>query len=206
MESKQLQVSLTKFGVASVFSTVLSIVAIILPYWMKIRSEGHIGVYESQDQNSNSLFATNCDSQMSQIECGYLGSAKISAVVSVLFGCIASFVYFMPPKVFASLPAFIAVSGSLGQMIFGIITVILFFYFKRDYFTDDGVNREYESTDKNDLSFDFGYYLWVAATFISMMVVGLGYILLSKTGCIDKSRNRSTAAPLGDYMVVNNKD
>ncbi len=91
-------------------------------------------------------------------------------------------------------------------MIFGIITVILFYYFKRDYFTDDGINREYPSPDSNDLSFDFAYYLWVAATFISMIVVGLGYLFLSKTGCIDKSRSTSRTSPLGDYMVVANKD
>lgn len=207
MDVKQLKSRLTLFGAATAFATLLSIISIILPYWMKIESDGHIGVYESQSENGKSLFSTECDSNMSQIECGYLGSAKISSVVSIIFGGLATVVYYLPPKVFTSLPAFLAVSGSLGQFIFGLITIVLFAYFKRDYFTDDGINREYPSPDADDLSFQVGFYLWMVATIISFIVVSLGYAILSKTGCIENSRSLSnTASPLGDYMVVSNKE
>ncbi len=207
MEAKQLKSGLTGFGIATAFATILSVIAIILPYWISIKDDGHIGVYESQSEHGKGLFSTECDSEMSQIECGYLGSAKISSVVSIMFGGIATIVYFLPPGVFTKLPAFVAVSGSLGQFIFGLITIVLFVYFKRDYFTDDGVNREYPSPDKDDLSFQVGFYLWIVATFISFVLVAWGYMILSKTGCIDKSRSLSnTASPLGDYMVVNNKE
>lgn len=205
MESKQLKVHLTQFGVASILSTLLSIAAISMPYWMNITGEQNIGLYQSQHHGSANTFTTECHGTMSEMQCGILDAGKISGVVSIMFGGIASIIYFLPPKVFASLPAFMAVSGSLGQLIFGIMTFVLWVFFKRDYFTDDGVNQEYPLAGADDLSFAFAFWMWVAATIVSFLTVTLGYFILAKTGCMEKPRSDSMTA-FGDYMEVRTKD
>ena len=205
MESKQLKVHLTQFGAASIIATALSIAAIAMPYWMNIQGDKSVGLYQSQNHGSAQLFNTECHGTMSEIECGILDATKISGVVSIMFGGIASFIYFLPPKVFASLPAFMAVSGSLGQLIFGIMTFVLWVYFKRDYFTDDGINQEYPTFGADDLSYSFAFWMWVAATILSFLIVSSGYFILAKTGCMEKPRSDSMTA-FGDYMEVRTKD
>jgi len=205
MEAKQLKVHLTQFGVASIISTMLSIAAIAMPYWMNIKGDKSVGVYQSQSHGSAQMFGTVCDGNFSEIECGILDATKISAVVSIMFGGIASFIYFLPPKIFASLPAFMAISGSCGQLIFSIMTFSLFIYFKQDYFTDDGVNHEYPTFDASDLSYSFAFWIWVTGSIVSFLIVSLGYFVLAKTGCMEKPRSDSMTA-FGDYMEVRNKD
>lgn len=114
---------------------------------------------------------------MSELECGYLQSAKISAVVAIIFGGISSAIYFFPPRMFAQLRTFIAVSGNLCQLVFGILTLVFFYYFSVDYFEDDGINNEY-SEDPGDLSLRYCYYLWCGSVSLTGAIVIIGYGML----------------------------
>jgi len=187
------------FGLLSILATAISIASIANPYWINFKHNGSIGLFESTRGESDKLQTTSCSTFMSEMECGYLYSSQVSGVISIIFGGFASATYFLPPKTFARLPTFVAISGSLAQCSFSIMTIIIFFLFKKNYLDDDGINKEYPSPGASDLEFAVSYYLWVVAAFITLIVVTAGYILLSQSG-----KDKKTDVE-NDYMMVNNE-
>jgi hypothetical protein len=123
---------------------------------------------------------------MRELECGYFQSSKVSSVVAVMFGGISSMMYFFPPHVFGRPITFIAVSGNLCQLIFGLLTIVFFYYFTIDYFEDDGINNEYNEIDPGDLSLLHCYYLWCGSCGLLFILVTAGYGLLYKNCFSDK--------------------
>jgi hypothetical protein len=117
---------------------------------------------------------------MSEIECGYLYSSQVSSIVSFIFGFFATALYFQNASNFNSISTFFALSGSLAQSIFGLMAIVIFYYFVQNYYTDDGVNREYSSPDYSLLSYDAAFYLWMCSIVISFLISVLGYYILHK--------------------------
>jgi hypothetical protein len=173
----------TYLGGLTLFLTVVNIACVVLPYWIHIKGETDIGVFASIRVDSSALVSTKCDDTMSEIECGYLKSMQISSVLTILFGFFAAMIYYMPPRSFAALPTFLAVSGTCGHCTFSIITEVLFVYFKRNYFDDDGINREGDSPNESDVSWQFVFWLWTATVIVSFIMVVGAY------RCIYKARN-----------------
>uniref|UniRef100_A0A7S3M6K3 Uncharacterized protein n=1 Tax=Spumella elongata TaxID=89044 RepID=A0A7S3M6K3_9STRA len=163
-------------------ATIFFIVAVSTYYWMHIKDTTDLGAFNSSNEGAKG-YMTHCTSVMSQVECGYLHSLQVSAVLAILFGGVTSLFYLIPPRPFAAFPTFIAVTGNLCQMIFAIMTSVIFLYFKRNYYNDDGVNREYETPSSSSLSLDTSYWLWVTGTVLTFpLVVGGYYHLLHEHG------------------------
>lgn len=166
--------SLAIYGSVSGLTTVMYIVAISMYYWLNIKDTTDIGAFNSSNEGAQG-YMTHCTSVMSQLECGYFHSFQVAAVVAILFGGVTTMVYFFPPRQFSTFPTFLAVTGNVCQMVFGIIATVLFLYFKRNYYNDDGVNREYETPSSGDLSLSGCYWLWVSATILIFPLVCGGY-------------------------------
>jgi hypothetical protein len=163
----------TYAGVTMV-STLMCVVAISMYYWLHIDGTSDIGAFNSSNQGAKG-YMTHCTSVMSQVECGYFHSMQVSSVLTILFGGVTAFLYVFPPRTFGTFPTFIAVTGNLFQMVFAIMTSVLFLYFKRNYYNDDGVNREYETPSSSSLHLGAAYWLWVAATILVFPIVAGGY-------------------------------
>lgn len=165
---------LLSYAGVTALSTAISIVAIATYYWMHIEDTTDIGAFNSSNEGAQG-YMTHCTSVMSQMECGYLRSMQVSSVLTILFGGVTTFLYLVPPRAFATFPTFLSVTGNLFQMCFGIMTAIIFLYFKRNYYNDDGVNREYDGPSSSSLSLDWSYWLWVTSTVLTFPLVVGGY-------------------------------
>jgi hypothetical protein len=170
------------FGILSALVTIIHIICIFLPYWMHIDSEEVIGIFHSVHEHSSSIYETNCNDNMGEMECGYLKSFQVAGVVSVIFGGITTLLYFFAPNYLNDLISFFAITGTLIQACFGLITFVLFYYFKTNYFDDDGVNQEYPTAGENDTHLMVGYYLWLTFNAITWMMVIAGYFLIYNGG------------------------
>ena len=166
--------TLWTYAGVTLLSTFMCIAAVSMYYWMHIDGTSDIGAFNSSNQGAKG-YITHCTSVMSQMECGYFHSMQVSAVLTILFGGVTAFLYVVPPRAFATFPTFISVTGNLFQRVFGIMTCVIFLYFKRNYYKDDGVNREYETPSASSLSLGAAYWLWVAATIITFPIVVGGY-------------------------------
>ena len=153
-----------------------------MPFWIKVRDGGEIGMFASSGEDTTSTYKTKCNSDMSEMDCGYLESSQIASVVSIIFGGLSTIIYFLPPNLFATITTFFALLGSLFQSCFAIITCVLWRYFKVTYYTDDGINREYPSTDANDLSHGFAYYMWIVSSALLTTMTIVGFFLLYRHG------------------------
>lgn len=172
-----------QFGYISGFITAINITCLFLPYWMHIDGDRSIGTFNTHINGSEILYKTKCSREtMSETVCQYLFSMQTSAVITVLFGVFSTILYFLPPKSMTALPIFLALSGTLLQFIFSLITLVLFIYFKNDYYDDDGVNREYPSPDADSIKFDFGFYLWMTAFALSFLTSVFGYYSIQASG------------------------
>lgn len=160
----------------------VQVICIFLPYWMHIDSVETIGLFHSQHEDSSSIFETNCTDDMGELECGYIKSFQISAVITVLFGGITAFLFFISPSYSNDLVAFLAVCGTLLQSTFGLITWVLFLYFKNSYFDDDGVNQEYPTAGESNTHFLVGFWLWVCFNAINWFSTFYGYFVLYLSG------------------------
>jgi len=56
------------------------------------------------------------------------------------------------------------------------MTTVIAYYFRTDYFDDDGVNREDDANGED--SFSWAFYFWIATTVITFIVMVLGYSLI----------------------------
>jgi hypothetical protein len=175
------------FGVITGFIVILNIVCVSLPFWMSIKGLNSVGPYESAHHGSNKVYQTNCAYEyMSQTECGYLQSLQISAVLTILFGAFSAILFFLPPKTFASFPVFVANTGVMGQVIFSLMTIVLFHYFKSNYYDDDGINQETPMPGESDVTYDAMFYLWITGTIISFLMASAGYSIINKTQYVRK--------------------
>mmetsp|Transcript_22643 Transcript_22643/g.31034 ORF Transcript_22643/g.31034 Transcript_22643/m.31034 type:complete len:212 (+) Transcript_22643:30-665(+) len=152
---------------SAVLSSCLYIVAISTPYWISENGDGSIGLFESQHRDSNFLFPTNCNADMGELECSYLYSSKISAVATVIFGGIASMLYLLPTVYFAVIPKNIPAVCVALEIIFAIITAVVFYYFKASYFSNDDINVEYPVEEPPSLSLYVSFGIWLVATILS---------------------------------------
>ena len=162
------------YSLVTALATIFMIVAISTYYWMNIKDTTDVGAFNSSNEGAKG-YMTHCTSVMSEVECGYLHSLQVSSVISILFGGVTAIFYNIPPRPFGTFPTFIAVTGNLFQMMFAIMTAVIFLYFKRNYFNDDGVNREYDTPSSGDLSLDTSYWLWVTGTVLTFPLVVGGY-------------------------------
>jgi len=160
-------------AIFSVLTSCLYIVAISTPYWISENGDGSIGLFESQNRNSNSLFPTNCNSNMGELECSYLYSSKISAVATVIFGGIASLLYSLPTIYFAVIPKTVPAVCVALETIFAIITAVVFYYFKTSYYSNDDVNVEYPVEAPPSLSLYVSYSIWLSATILSILIAAV---------------------------------
>lgn len=175
----------THLGAITVVLTLVNIACIIMPYWMEIRDNRDLGIFETLT-NSNQLITTKCDESYSETECGFLKSLQVGSVISILFGFFSSVIYFLPPRTFTALPAFFAVSGTCGHFVFSLITTVLFRYFKVGFLDDDGINQESgDMTEKSGYS--WVYWVWVATTVLSFFVMSAGYAHIHKARADGKS-------------------
>ncbi|KAJ1438870.1 hypothetical protein B484DRAFT_444289 [Ochromonadaceae sp. CCMP2298] len=173
MESEKL----TLYATGSALTVALNIIAVSTVWWMHVKGTGDIGAFTTQDNGGNP-YHTVCPSMMSELVCGYLKSVQVSAVVTVIFGIVATMLYLVPFRAFSSYQTFVAVSGNACQLTFAIMTAVLFLYFKNQYYDDDGINREYPAPDADSLTYDTSYYIWCGSALITTVVVGLGYFEL----------------------------
>jgi hypothetical protein len=170
------------FGVITGMVAVLNIICISLPFWMSIKGLDNVGPYQAAHHGSSKLYSTECDTMsMSQSECGYLFALQISSVLTVLFGGFSAILFCLPPKTFAALPAFVANTGVIGQVIFSLITIVLFYYFKANYYDDDGINQEYPGPEESDISYSVLFYLWITGTIVSFSMATVGYSIINKS-------------------------
>ena len=173
---------LLSFGIFSGLITVIQIVCIFLPYWMHIDSTRWIGVFHSINENGDKFVETGCTDSMGELECSYLKSFQISAVVSVMFGGVTTLLYFFSPNYLNDMISFFAITGTLIQASFGLITFVLFYYFEQSYFDDDGINQEYPGVGADETNLAVGWYLWLSFNSVSWIMVFAGYFLIYKGG------------------------
>ena len=169
--------SKTIFSVGNILATLIYIFAISSPYWIAKQGDGSTGVFESQNEHSSSLFYTACTNDMSQLDCGFLYAAKISAVATIVFGGTAAVLYSLPSHLFALVPNNFTIIASVLQISLAIITVVLFYYFKSDLYDDDGINAEYPSEESPAVKLSVSYVLWVLALVLSTILLSVQLFL-----------------------------
>eukprot|EP01040_Poterioochromonas_malhamensis_P013233 gene13232-14530_t len=175
--------TLFSLGFVTGIVTLMEVACIFLPYWMRIDTKVTIGLFHSVNSGSSSLYETNCTDDMGELECSYVHSFQIAAVIAVLFGALSSLLYFVAPSYNSDLVSFFAVSGTLLQSIFGLIVFVLFLYFKKGYWDDDGINQEYDDVPGEDEThLLYGYWLWTSFNILNWLTVFGGYYLLYVSG------------------------
>lgn len=155
-------------------------VLLFLPYWLSVKGEKSVGAYGSVDNGSSELYKSQCTIEMSEAECGNLVAVQISSILTVLFSIFTTVLYFLPPKQLSALPFFLAVSGTIAQTAFALMTSVIFSYFQIGYFNDDGINTEYPTDIKATLGSVF--YLWIVTTIISGLLGIYGVVLIRTSG------------------------
>eukprot|EP00600_Ochromonadales_sp_CCMP1393_P006926 CAMPEP_0174954610 /NCGR_PEP_ID=MMETSP0004_2-20121128/522_1 /TAXON_ID=420556 /ORGANISM="Ochromonas sp., Strain CCMP1393" /LENGTH=190 /DNA_ID=CAMNT_0016202447 /DNA_START=11 /DNA_END=583 /DNA_ORIENTATION=- len=166
------------YGAASALSVVIHICAVSTYLWMHIAGVKDVGAFSSKEQGDHDTYLTKCPTEMTELECGYLKSVQVSAVLSIIFGGLTTCFYVYPwfsARLFATAQTFIAVTGSLCQFIFSLMTLVIFMYFKGGYYNDDGVNKEYGGPGESQISYNISFYMWVGGTAICATLAGLGY-------------------------------
>ena len=139
---------------------------------------------------------------MSATECGYLQSAKISAVVTVILGGMTSNTYFYPPYSLVTYSMSLPLGGTFGQLVFGCLTVAFYCYFRSDYFVDDGINTEYPNEASGNIDISYCFYLWcIACGFLFMIVCSGGYLLYKKR----QMNKQMESIEFHAYNIVNNQ-
>eukprot|EP01039_Chlorochromonas_danica_P008409 gene8409-9268_t len=167
-------------GIITILLTLLNITCVILPYWMSVDDEIEIGVFDTlgTDTDKNKFLLTRCYETYSETQCGFLRSAQVASIITILFGFFASIFYFLPPRHMSTLPSFVAISGTMGHFIFALLTTLYFHFFKADYIDDDGINREDDDGGTDYLN--WSYWIWVGTTVVSFCVVAFGYPYIYK--------------------------
>lgn len=163
----------THFGLISAAATVLFIVCLPLPHWMAVVGEKDVGAFYQEGHSSSKYYLTKCSDEMSLAECGYLKSLQVSSVLTVLFGVFSTLIYFIPPRNTTAVPFFLATSGNLVQCVMALMTLVIFVYFKRQYFDDDGINQEYPEPDTT--AFSLVFWLWMTGFLVLSISTATSY-------------------------------
>jgi uncharacterized membrane protein len=187
MALTQKQTSLIHF-VATFISVFLTILSISVVFWVHQTSDNddnYYGIFmrESSDKDVTSA----CNSAMTEIECGYLKSAKACGVISIMFGGASCGMYLVT----GGAPGFGFYSFSMGlvgliQTMFGMMCVVIFSYFKESYLTlNDDLNVEYPTHP--DSTYSWAFYILITSVVISF-VSSLAYIfVLYKPSLVKRS-------------------
>lgn len=162
--------------------TAMQIILICLFNWIAVKDGGNIGAILSSHEEGESVYQTYCKDHMTKMECGYLFAMQVSAIVAILFGGLATALFCIPKLPLNSLASFLAALSCLLQLVFGIMMIVIFGYFKRHYYDDDGVNREYESSDSDSLYYTTCFYLWIASVCCNFVVTMTAFLALYKKG------------------------
>lgn len=183
----QKKVSLIHF-ISSFLSVFFTILAISVVFWVHQTSDNddnYYGIF--MRESSDKEVSSSCNSSMTEIECGYLKSAKACGVISVMFGGAACAMYLVT----GGAPGFGFYSFSIGlvgliQTMFGMMCVVIFSYFKETYLTqNDDLNVEYPTHPES--TYSWAFYLLISSVVISF-VSSVGYIfLLNKPALIKRS-------------------
>ncbi|RYH17410.1 hypothetical protein EON65_28650 [archaeon] len=158
--------------------SIVNLTLAVLPYWVHVDSYSDIGVFTSLRSGSQMLITTQCDYAMEEIECGYVKAMQICTVVTILFGFCGAVVYFSPPRSFNNLQTFLAQVCSSCSFVFALMNTVLLAYFKVDYFDDDGINREDDDIGASNVHYEFCYWLWVATTVATFLIMTTGYFYI----------------------------
>ena len=200
--------SKTIFSFGNIIATLIYIFAISSPYWIAKQNDGSTGVFESQSQHSNSLYYTSCTDDMSQLDCGFLYAAKISAVATIIFGGTAAVLYSFPTNLYALVPKNFTIIANALQISLAIITVVVFYYFKSDLYDDDGINAEYPSEESPSVKLSVSYVLWALATVLSAVLLTvqlfLRYREMHSTASKAAGADRGLGGGGQDYDPVEN--
>lgn len=147
------------FGLISAAVTVLFIICLPLPNWMAVVGLKDVGPWNQETHSSDKYYISKCSEEMSMAECGYLKSLQVSSVLTILFGFFSTLVYFIPPRTTTAVPFFLATSGSVVQCVMALMTLVIFSFFKRQYFNDDGINQETPQPDETSYSPVFWWWM-----------------------------------------------
>jgi hypothetical protein len=162
-----MKLSPVPFALISGAVTILFIICLPLPHWMAVVGEKDVGPWNQEGHSSDKYYASRCTDEMSMAECGYLRSLQVSSVLTILFGFFSTLVYFIPPTTVSAVSFFLATSGNMVQCIMALLTLVIFSFFKKHYFDDDGINQEYPEPDQTTYSIVF--WLWMSG----LIVLGL---------------------------------
>lgn len=163
------------FGLVSGAATVLFIICLPLASWMSVLGQKDVGPWNQETHGASNYFMTKCTEEMSTTECGYLKSLQVSSVLTVLFGFFSTLLYFVPPRITSAVPFFIAASGSVVQCVMALMTLVIFSYFKRHYFDDDGINQEYPEPDET--AFSPVFWIWMTGLIVLSLSTTSAYVV-----------------------------
>lgn len=175
------------YAFCTVFISIIYITSVVSPYWIREKNSGNIGLFESQNEHSTGLFPTHCTEEMSELDCGFLLAAKVSAVAAIIFSGIAGGFFLFPSNYFAAIPKNFTEIATILQTCLAIMTLVIFFYFKGSYYDDDGINAEYPSEESPSLKFSVSYILWIIGTGFSVIFLSVQLYLRRRDVCFGKS-------------------
>ena len=112
---------------------------------------------------------------MSESECGFLHASEISGVVTILFAGATCAAFFGRSSYLPKRSLMLALNCTTSQVIFGVLTLTFFYYYKVNYYTDYGVNQEYPDEMPGPLALRFCYFLWCVSVGLAFSVACLGY-------------------------------
>lgn len=150
-------------------SIIFSIIAVVSVSWVGTEI-GNTGIFSYKV--GNTVKDLNCNSMMSQTQCGYLQSSQNATIISIIF-CFLTFAWLLNQYSHSSaMNSLIAFGLSFLQFCFGVTGVVVYSYFKDDYLeADDGVNVEYPvATHANYL---YGFYFMISVVTASFVVAGI---------------------------------
>jgi hypothetical protein len=164
------------YSVVSGILVFISTILFCLEQWAVVQYEGADDIYWGLFLKSG-MNPTTCDDETSSTACGYLKVSKTSGVIFVVLGTLCCLMYM--PFVFPNVPMNSDRMKSAGicgtvQGIFGIICLVVFFYYKRARLTlsdANDVNVEFDS-ERYTSKFMFAYYFFMFLVIITCLFSG----------------------------------
>jgi hypothetical protein len=159
-------------------SIIFSIVAVTNVQWVGTETQD-CGLFAYKMDGS--VKNLNCDSMMSQAQCGYLQSSQNSCIISIIFLFLTFGWLIHQYSSITPMNALIAFALAFLQLSFGLTSTVVFAYFKNDFLSaDDGVNVEYPVHTYSH--YLWAYYIWISVTVCSFVVSSIsGYELFRLT-------------------------
>lgn len=165
----------------------LCVIAGSTQYWIKTTADNENAVHTGLFVESTGPYEFNCNMDMSVTECGYLKSSKATFIISCLLGLFAAVIFYSGfSRGWLSAAHFAgACACNLGQALFGIMSLVLYLYLKRSYFSHDTYNVEYPNNENS--TFDWGFYLVVASTTMAFVISAAAHLIrVSESSFVSK--------------------